>query len=508
MNNQARDLSVHVDDLRLPSEMRRLLAELIVLLGARGVEAYATGGFIRDVLLRREVHDLDITMGANPVDLAPQLADLFGGDYFTIDREKPLVRVLIPDHDLHFDFAPLAGSLENDLLLRDYTVDAMAAPLEEVPAGSVHLTDPTGGYEDLGNRTIRVVAESALVNDPLRLLRAARLAVQLDFEIEPETRDAIKRNSARLAEAAPERQRDELIQVLRTDRGAGGLRLSDDLDLLDRLLPEATAMRGVEQPKEHYWDVFQHSMATVEALDWLLADKDPETEPNASLARELWGQLEWWPDARTFFAQEYVSNTHRCSLVKLAGFMHDIGKPDTKSVEKSGRTRFYGHAAAGAAIASRALRRLRFSSREVEFVHAMIDAHMRPLQLWQQGEPTRKAVYRFFRDTGDAGVDTLFLSLADHLATSGPQVTLDEWRPHVSVVNYMLQKRFLDRKVVAPEKLIGGEDLMGALEIEPGPLLGELLEEVREAQAAGEVATREEAITLARRRLEGSTSAP
>jgi poly(A) polymerase len=493
---------MHINDLKVDPETRRLLAEVTALFSARGIEAYATGGFIRDAILEREIHDLDVSIRADPIALAPELAGLFGGDFFAIDRERPLVRVLIPDHDLHFDFAPLTGSLEDDLRSRDYTVDAMAAPLDEVATGSMHVADPAGGMEDLNNRIIRLVSEDALASDPLRLLRGPRLTVLLGFEIEPATREAIKRNAGRLPEAAPERQRDELMQVLRSDRGGAGLRLLDELGLLEIVLSEATVMRGVEQPKEHYWDVFQHSLATVEALDWLLAESEPEAEPQRSLYRELWDALAWWDGGHSHFQEQYVSNTYRCSLVKLGGFLHDIGKAETKTIEESGRIRFFGHAGAGASIATRALQRLRFSSREVAFVHAMVDAHMRPLQLWQQGEPTRKAVYRFFRDTGDAGIDTLFLSLADHLGTSGPRVTLDEWRPHVAVVDYMLRMRFLEQKVVSPEKLIGGDDLMDALEIEAGPLLGDLLEEIREAQASGDVSTREEAIALARSHVE------
>jgi poly(A) polymerase len=165
--------------------------------------------------------------------------------------------------------------------------------------------------------------------------------------------------------------------------------------------------------------------------------------------------------------------------------------------------RFFGHAPAGAGIAARAKRRLRFSSRETDLVRSMIDAHLRPLQMAQSGEPTRRAIYRFFRDTGEAGIDTLFLSLADHLGTAGPRVDLEEWRRHVALVDHILRKRLREEgEVVSPAKLIDGEDLMAELDLPPGPRLGEILELVREAQAAGEVTTRAQAIAHARRYLE------
>jgi putative nucleotidyltransferase with HDIG domain len=528
-----------IDDLRLDPQVKRLLAEVTAFLGARGIEAYATGGFIRDALLGTEIHDLDISIRADPVELAPKLADLFGGDWFAIDRERPLVRVLIPDHDLHFDFAPLNGSIEDDLRGRDFTIDAMAAPLKEVATGSLYLIDPTGGQKDLEDRTVRLVSEEALVNDPLRLLRGVRLAAQLRFEIEPDTYDALRRQAGLLdgssvvegpspqplgagalnhkgrpshggnvTPVAAERQRDELMQMLRTDHGAHALRLLDELTLLDRLLPEAAIMRGAEQPKEHFWDVLGHAFAAVEALDWLLAEGEPLEEPQRSLWGELWGQLDWWEEGRGYFREQFVTNTYRCALIKLAAFLHDVGKPETKTFEESGRMRFFGHHVAGADIAVRALKRLRFSSREVDYVRTVVRAHMRPLLLWQQGEPTRKALYRYFRDTGEAGIDTLFHSLADHVATSGPRITLEEWRPHVAVVSYMLRKRAAEPDIISPPKLVSGDDLMAEFDLPAGELLGDLLDAIRDAQGAGEVTTREEAMALARERLEGMAPTP
>jgi len=492
---------VQVQDYRLEAPFRAILSELAAVLAVQRVEAWATGGFLRDVLLGQEVKDLDITVAANPLELGPRIADTFGGDYFPLDAERRRVRILLPDHEMHLDLMPLASSMEDDLWSRDFTIDAMAAPLNELASGSMRLIDPTAGLPDLGDRIVRHVSEQALLEDPLRLLRGVRLAVLLDFAIEPKTREAIHRHSGLVSEVATERQRDELVQILRTSRAARGLRLMDDLDLLDRVLPEFAVTRGVEQPKEHYWDVFNHCLAVVEALDMILSEDEPQADLAKSLWNELWTRLEWWAGGRTYFSEEFVPNTHRCSLTKLAGLLHDIGKPQTKAVDDTGRMRFFGHANAGAQIAAGLMHRLRFSSRETALVRGMIDAHMRPVQMAQQGAPSRKAIYRFFRDTGEAGIDTLFLSLADHLGTAGPRVDLENWRRHVTVIDYVLRMRLEERVVVEPPMLVDGDDLMSALGIPPGPRLGELLELVREAQAAGDVITRDDAIALARREL-------
>ena len=489
-------------ELTLPLPFRTLLSELIALFSLRRVDAYATGGFLRDALLGVPIHDLDISVAGDPLQLAPGLADTFNGHYFALDEERRLVRVLIPAHDLHLDLLPFEGRIEDDLMTRDFTVDAMAAPLNEVAAGSVILIDPTGGFPDLLDRTIRLVSEEALVNDPLRLLRGVRLAALLGFSIEPLTGEMVRHHAALIDRVAAERQRDELVQILRTPRAAQGIRLMDELDLLQRVLPELGPTRGVEQPKEHQWDVFGHSLAVVEALDMIFDEDEPQVDPARALWQELWTRLEWWSEARDFFGREYVANTHRCSLVKLAGLLHDIGKPQTKSFDDTGRMRFFGHADAGADIAAQAMQRLRFSSRETGLVRTMIDAHLRPVQMAQQGQPSRKAIYRFFRDTGEAGIDTLFLSLADHLGTVGPRLDLEGWRQHVALVDYVLRKRLREEEVVSPPKLLDGDDLIAELGLAPGPHFGELLEIVREAQAAGEVTTRAQAVALARRYLE------
>jgi poly(A) polymerase len=491
------------EELQLPLPFRTLLSELIAFFSLRRVEAYATGGFLRDALLGEAIHDLDVSLTGDPLELAPELADIFNGHYFALDEERRMVRVLIPAHDLHLDLLPFEGPIEDDLMTRDFTVDAMAAPLEEVAAGSIMLIDPTDGLPDLHDRVIRLVAEKALVNDPLRLLRGVRLASLLDFRIEPITADMIRLHAGLIEGISAERKRDELVQVLRTPRAVMGLRLMDELGLLERVLPDLGQTRGVEQPKEHHWDVFGHSLAVLGALDMILDEEEPTEEPAGSLWRELWARLDWWTEGRDYFGREYVANTHRCSLVKLAGLLHDVGKPETKSFEEGGRMRFFGHAAAGAEIATRAMQRLRFSSRETDLVRGMIEAHMRPVQMAQQGLPSRKAVYRFFRDTGDAGIDTFFLSLADHLGTVGPLVDLEDWRQHVALVDYVLRKRLQEEgDVISPAKVIDGDDLMAELGLAPGPQLGELLEVVREAQAAGEVVTRDQAVALARRYLE------
>jgi len=189
-------------------------------------------------------------------------------------------------------------------------------------------------------------------------------------------------------------------------------------------------------------------------------------------------------------------------LLKLAALLHDVAKPRTKALTEDGRTRFLGHDKEGAAIAADILERLRFSGKEVKLVEIVIKYHMRPGQMSQEGLPTHRAIYRYFRDCGETGIDILFLSLADHLATRGPNLNLTGWQEHARLVDYVLAQHAEQEKLVAPAGLVSGHDLINVFNMKPGPRIGQLLEAVREAQASGEVSTREEALAYVRERLE------
>jgi poly(A) polymerase len=488
--------------LDLRPDVRRLLADIRAFLHERTELAFVTGGFVRNAISGVPLTDVDLSIEGDPISLGRQLADDLGGTFFVLDEERGHVRVLLPKHRRHVDILPLRGTIENDLRLRDYTVDAMALGLDDVFNDEVTVIDPLGGMEDLSRRIIRCVSEQALKDDPLRVLRGARIATERGFTVEPETEAMIQRNAGLLAESAAERQREELIRILKTDTAAGGFRLLDSLGILPVLFPEAEVMRGVEQPKEHHWDVLGHAFACVEMLDALLAGSAPDGPDAKKLWATLWGDLDWWEGRQPYLSGEIVQGAPRSAVIKLCGFLHDIGKPATKSIDDNGRMRFFGHSDAGAELAAVVLRRLRFSAAEIDFVHKMIAAHLRPIQMSQQGPPTDRAIFRYFRATGDAGIATLFLSLADHLATVGPRLSWDGWRQHVALVDYILRKRVLERSVVSPPKLIRGDDLIDALDIEPGPVVGGLLAKIEEAQAAGDVTTRKQAIALARDELE------
>ena len=470
-------------------------------LAGLGVRCYLSGGFVRDNLLHRETADIDIALSADALKVAPEVAAALGGKYVQLDDVNRVGRLVVVNQGApsaqgrwEIDFSTIKIDIEHDLGERDFTVDAMAVDLGELDRDHIQLIDPFNGWEDLHRRLIRTVAETAFASDPVRLLRAVRLAAELDFKISGETELLIRRYCHLITSVAAERIRDELLRLL--TQNTRFLRHLDMLGLLTAVIPEMAQLKGANQPPEHFWDVFDHSLETVAAADCLLRQGALDYVTDRILAAVPWREA-----LAEHFAQEVSSGSTRRSLLKLAALLHDIAKPQTRATDENGRIRFLGHAKDGAAVTVNILQRLRFSAREVRLVETMVRHHLRPGQMSQNGLPTRRAIYRYFRDTANAAVDTLFLNLADHLATRGPKLDLAEWQRHARVVDYILAQHQKDEGLARPPKLISGHDLISTFGLSPGPKIGKLLESVREAQAEGEATTRQEALAYIRKKL-------
>ncbi len=239
-------------------------------------KAYLVGGFVRDWLVGRETSDLDIAVSGDSLAIAQEAAELVDGRYVMLDEENRVGRVVVTGENepWHIDITSYAGDIERDLLRRDFTVNAMGLDLAAFVAGEVSLLDPSGGEDDLKKGLLRQVSDRVFESDPSRLMRAVRLSRELNLEIEPITEDTIRLNS-RLVESVPgEKVREELLKVLALPFAGNSVRYLDDLGLLCRIMPEIEAMKGVKQPKEHYWDVFEHSIEAVAALEFILRESD------------------------------------------------------------------------------------------------------------------------------------------------------------------------------------------------------------------------------------------
>jgi len=491
-----------------------LLAKLTAFFSARETNAFLVGGYLRDTLLSLpRGHDVDLAVAGNPELLARDLAERLGGTYVPLGPAHGVARVVIPGSlsepteqlvsgDLlsastdgegpwTIDLAHFPGTIEEDLARRDFTIDALALPLEhwasEAPGEMV--IDPFNGLQDLARKCIRAVGPSVFKEDPARLLRAVRFAARLGFRLERETVRLVLAEAHRISQVSGERVRDEFLALLSLDGARGYVEVLDRLDLLCRIIPELAATKGVDQPKEHYWDVWGHLMHSVECAE--LVTKGHRNSP-------VYSFVPWTLETEHYFNQPLSDGHTRRTLLKVAALFHDIAKPQTKKKDETGRTRFFGHSELGATMSEARLSQLRFSSRGIAAVSKMVEQHLRPGTMRQGVElPTTRAIYRYFRDLNDVAIDTLYLCLADYLAAKGPELSTEDWAAHARMVGHVLQVGTQPQVSSRTDRLITGHDLMEHLHLVPGPLIGALLDRLDEARAEGAINTRDEGLSLA-----------
>lgn len=473
-------------------------------------EIYLVGGAVRDMLLNRFSPDLDFAAPSNAISLARRLANALRADFMVLDEERDTGRVIVSEEDgvrTFLDFAAYRGpTLDEDLRARDFTMNAIAFDLR-----TQTLIDPLNGASDLRAKIIRACSPTSLQDDPVRILRAVRQAAALGFKIELETRKAMKEAAHSLPRVSPERQRDEVFKILEGPKPDASMRALEMLGIFPHLLPELQHMKGVQQSPPHIYDVWEHTLSVLGYLENILAALAPSY--NADNTNDLFTGLLTLRIGR--FREQYAAhfakslNTDRSVRAALffAALYHDVDKPATKTVEPSGRIRFFDHDIQGAKTASKRGQRFNLSNDEVERIQTIIKNHMRfhfftnRLENDKQ-EPSRKSIYRFFREAGEAGLDLVLLGLADLRGTRGPTLTQETWTAALDVARILLENYWeKPEETVAPPRLLDGNDLMKELDLRPGRLIGQLLEAIREGQATGKIDSREQAFDFARQQL-------
>jgi putative nucleotidyltransferase with HDIG domain len=458
-----------------------ILDQVISFIADQNVDAYLVGGLVRDQLLARTVRDIDLALDGDASAIAREFADARGGAFYVMDEEHNVARVIL--EDTYIDFAQLRGDLRSDLATRDFTINAMARQL-----GTNELSDPFHGQKHLQAKQVCVVSDEAFQNDPVRLLRAIRIAGELGFAIGGHTEKLMARDAHLLAFASMERARDELGKILAQKNYGALLRYADHLGLLTALLPELTALRTVEQTAPHVYPVFEHTLRVADELEAIQAREYAEI-----------GNGEFSAELQAHFAQIVSAERARGTLLRFAALVHDVGKAITRSVDDAGAAHFYDHETRGAEMCESLMRRLRFSNDEIGIVKRVVQQHLRPTWLEREPRVSNRAVHRFFRDAGDAGIDVCALALADRRGTYAPDAIGDADIPTKRVCALLLAPYFRAREtVIAPPALMDGRTLMRELDLAPGKQVGELLDAIREAQAEGEVKTREDALAFVR----------
>jgi len=475
------------------------ILSIVVRLSA-GEVLYLSGGYLRDLLLGRDSHDLDFTVARHPRRIATSFADLIGGSYFLMDEEHQVHRVV--RGDFKYDFSLMrAKSIQDDLRLRDFTINALAIALDDKLSVSgeldvTKLIDPCRGVGDIKGKKIRVAYRGAFVDDPIRMLRAVRLAGELGFEIEEETlrliaghKHLINVRRQPTAEGglpkglSGERIRDELEKVLSLNNSYRYIRQLDRLRLLGLIIPEIEPMKGAEQGGYHHLDVWEHSLAVLESLETILANTDAHF---GDLGGEVVGHLE----------QEMSGGRPVSTVLKLAALLHDVAKPETKVINEEGQIKFYGHESSAIPTVLGVAHDLRLSAHERSLLRDIVANHMHVGHLSRDVPPTKRAMLRFFRKAGGAAVPVIVLALADGQAIGGIYTNPDLYGKLLSTVRCLLDFYYTELKAEKPPRYINGNDILNSFPVKEGPIIGRLLEGVEEAAVEGKVKSREDALRL------------
>jgi tRNA nucleotidyltransferase/poly(A) polymerase len=450
---------------------------------------YLVGGAVRDRLLGRASKDIDL-MCAEPEAFARRLGDRHRAAVvpFAGKTEAPCFRVVsrMEKGDFIDVVGIQGGSVESDLARRDFTFNALAMCV--APPGRLsEPIDPFGGFEDLIARRVRATGPGVFAADPLRIVRAARFAAELGFEIDAGTFDLMRAAAAGLAATPGERIKGELWLVLQHPCGSRYVRILDGAGALEVLFPEIGPMKGCSQGDHHHLNVWAHSLAALEALEGIL--NQAHTQFGAAAPA----------------LQENLARDNRLPILKLALLLHDAGKPESRAVDPAGgRVTFLGHAGLSRAAAERAAERLKLASREREILETLVGSHMSAIDLGRPGV-TQATLLRWFRRLGEEMPLLVLLSMADVAATRGPASPEAEREHHLRWGRETVGLFFGPlRQRLAEPALIDGNDLI-AMGLTPGPELGRILRKVREAQDERKVTNREEALELGRRLMGAKT---
>lgn len=476
---------------------------------------FLVGGFLRDLLLGRESKDFDLVPERDAEKFARSFASEVRGSFVLLDEKNRIYRVVKQKISkkkgkqiFNLDFSQMRGKkIEEDLLLRDFTIDAMALRLDRIE-GSLRtlkrakllsrlIIDPSGGIVDLRKKIVRRTSRKIFDDDPLRLLRGYRLAATLEFAIEKKTEDEIKKKVDLIKNVARERIRDELFKILSTPQSYLYFRRLHRVGLLNRIIPEIEMMK--EKPENYYHreGLWGHSLETLKSLEEIFANL---VKLFPKMSRKITAHLD----------EKIFSEVERKSLLKWAAIFHDIGKPKTLRREE-GRVRFFGHEEAGTSLVMEIMERLKFSNKAIKIVEKTVKHHMRPGNLSEASQLTDRAIHRFFRDLSQEGVDTLLLSLADRysyrkiLPERGRKLAVEmsrkSIRKHEKTVRKMLSRYYYHKERILPKPLVRGDEIMESFNLPQGPLIGKLLKIVREAQAEGKLKNREETLQFLKKIL-------
>lgn len=443
------------------------------LLKSEPYEIYLVGGIIRDTFLNKENHDKDIIVcDIDAKIFAQKFADKYDCAFVPLDEINNIYRVVFPDKVNYIDITnPINNSLEEDLKRRDITINSIAYNIK-----TDEIIDINNGIDDIKNGVIRAISEENFIEDPLRIIRAYRFASTLGFEISKETLNIIKKHTDKIIHPAIERINMEILKLFGGKYAHKILLEMDKTGIIDILFPIMLDVKKVPPNTHHHLDLFNHSIETVKQIQTIY-------EISEKAVKEHLDTIDFGGETRL-------------AHLKLAGFLHDIGKFSTWTIEENGRHRFIGHDELGANIAKGILKKQKYSKKQIEYITFIIRHHIYPSSVVSAPNINDKIYMRYVRKAGENSIDLITVAKADRLSARGVEVSDEMVQKNISDLNKLQDFYLKVKPTLKPlPKLIDGKEIMQILNISPSRELGEIINKLHEEQLDGNITTKEDAIS-------------
>lgn len=438
-------------------------------------EIYLVGGAIRDFYLDKENFDKDIIVKTEDTkEYAKNLSRKLNATFVPLDEVNEIYRLVLRDKINFIDVAKLVGnSIEDDLKRRDFTINSIAVDLK-----NFEIKDVNNGLEDLKNKKIKSIYEQNFVDDSLRLLRAFRFEAVLGFELDENLFEIISKHALKINKCSVERINYEILRLFGGKYSAKSLIDMNKTKLMRVIFPITEDLKKVPPNSHHHLNLFFHSIETVNQIELLYENSSKEIQDHME-------QIDF-------------GGLSRLAHLKLAGFLHDIGKPQTWTIEEdTGKHRFIKHDDAGSKMASTILKSKKFSKKQIAYIKKMIKYHIYPSHVVSAPVLSEKVYMRFVRKMEEDAIDVILLAKADRLSARGEEITEEVVEKNLDALTKLLEFYLKAREALKPvPKLLSGNEIMKMLDIKPSPQLGEIIKQLKEAQLAGDVITKEDAINF------------